>query len=92
MNELATARIADATHAAHPNETDCASPINVTLTNGAAFAIGSLSRETGVPIERLLATSIQLLRIAIEARKLGRRLAVTTWGWWPVKEVAIHKF
>jgi len=62
-------------------------PIAITLVDEAAATVSALSSSTGESVESLLETSITLLKILVESKKIGRRVVLTTRFLWPVKEL-----
>ena len=79
MREAATA----------PEHKTSSAPIDVTLADEAASTLNELSARTGLAADVLLSTSIALLKIAIEAQNVGRRLVLTTRLLWPIREVRV---
>ena len=65
--------------------------MEITLVDAAAAKIANLSKQTGLSPERLLEASLGLLSAAVDAGSLGRRVVVTTKGWWPLKELELPK-
>jgi hypothetical protein len=86
MGDAATAPMAATATAPDPGSSG---PINVTLVDEAATSLHHLSQRTGMSIERLLETSITLLNILSESKRLGRRVVLTTKLLWPIREVKV---
>jgi len=67
------------------------STLQVTIGTDALAELLALSTSTGQSIDRLLSISIGLLRMAVNAHSVGRRLVLTSRSWWPVREIVIPK-
>jgi hypothetical protein len=89
MRDAATAPMASAAATAPGPGRIPSKPIEVTLVDEAASTLHDLSDRTGQTVDTLLATSITLLKIAIESKNLGRRILLTTKLLWPIREVRI---
>jgi hypothetical protein len=84
-------KMAKAEPARYPQPSDCAHRLEITLVEEAAAEIANLSNTTGLSPETLLETAISLLRTAVTARALGRRIVMTTAAWWPIKQLVLPK-
>jgi len=84
MSDAAIAPMATASSAPYQAGTGT---ISVTLVDEAANTIEALSKSTGESVESLLETSITLLKILVESKRIGRRMVLTTRFLWPIKEL-----
>jgi hypothetical protein len=65
--------------------------IDVKLIGEAADTLADMSSRYGIPIDKLLETSISLLKVGLGAREVGRRFVLTTKMWWPIKEFILPR-